>query len=106
MATRCSPAQTCPFYQLLESAMAQASELFRCDEVLIGLRAAGMEGNRQSVDRLVLHFSEYRERVTEVSGLSPVMTLFSFSEYLYVLSQRGVCVDLFPVILCACVTSE
>ena len=57
------------FPQLLESAMEQASELFRRNEdheLLSGLRAAGLEGEVQHAEQLTVQFAEHQEQLEEV----------------------------------------
>ena len=55
--------------QLLESAMEQASELFRRNEdheLLAGLRTAGLEGEVQRAEQLTVQFAEHQEQLEEV----------------------------------------
>ncbi|XP_076457374.1 alpha-catulin-like isoform X2 [Babylonia areolata] len=58
--------------QLLESAMEQASELFRRNEdheLLTGLRVAGLEGEVQRAEQLTVQFAEHQEQLEEVCKL-------------------------------------
>ncbi|XP_070185642.1 alpha-catulin-like isoform X2 [Littorina saxatilis] len=58
--------------QLLESAMEQASELFRRNEdheLLSGLRAAGLGGEVQHAEQLTVQFAEHQEQLEEVCKL-------------------------------------